>query len=113
MDDKLILTAENYEDIISKYSEIREQHRSEAEMWTVHGYSADATNSAIARWCAENEGQVLDPIPEETVTLTKSEFSALAEQAGYAVDETTDCTAILAAVKATPIKDGEIDVLRK
>jgi len=102
--EKMTLTAENYADIIAKYTEIRAAHRSEAEMWTVHGYHHDATNAAIARWYAENEGQVLDPIPKETVTLTKSEFVEIAEKAGYAAKESDDCAAILAAVKAVEVK---------
>lgn len=98
--EKMTLTAENYADIIAKYSEIRATKRSESEMWTVYGYHHDATNAAVARWYAENDGIGLDPIPEETVTLTKSEFVEIAEKAGYSAKETDDCAAILTAVKS-------------
>jgi len=79
---KLILTADNYADIIAKYLEIKAARRTEAEMWTVHGYHHDATNAAIARHRDENDGLIPAPIPEETFTLTKAELEAVAVKVG-------------------------------
>ena len=95
-----ILTEDNYGDIIAKLGAIKARRGSEGEMLTVHGYNPLATQAAMDRWQAESDGLPMGPIPEETVTITKSELKTIAAELAVPVGKDDDSAKILDGVKS-------------
>jgi hypothetical protein len=95
-----ILTEENYGDIIAKLGAIKARRGSEREMLTVHGYEPVVTDAAMKRWQAESDGLPMGPIPEETVTITKSELKTIAAELAVPMKPDDDSAKILDGVKS-------------
>lgn len=98
MADNRILTEEMYAEMVPIIAEIKANGWSESLLHSEYGYATEAVTAAFVRLAKERDDLPPDEFEEETVTLKKSEFDAIA--VALDLDTTKGIEATLESVKS-------------
>ena len=97
---KDILTDEGYAELRVRLGDILAKGESPMVLYTVEGWRSYVVEEALQRARQADDGLPMGPIPEETVTITKSELKTIAAELAVPVGKDDDSAKILDGVKS-------------